>query len=310
MDEFIGNLKVHEIIMEKHDGISKVKKEKSKSFALKAKYFKSSSEEDNEQSNSDNDCPKPPSKDNKNNEFVGGAWSDSGDENDEAKEEKCLMAFGTNEVHFDSTYYSDKLTNNYDNSKMQCDGLCDLSSKVIDKNRSWKARIKELVKELLEIKNFNDVLIKDSNDLKKGNEILKNEMKIFQHHKQTLSTFNKSSEILDGILKAQKPSNEKSGLVFSNDTNVASTRKTKPTTFVKGRIVEVDRNILLKAKTKVVQTTKVSFEKPQVVKQLYKPKKGLGYVKNYYPRQVSRSYNSYPRRNNNQFYNYNKVFYT
>ncbi|KAI3821881.1 hypothetical protein L1987_09456 [Smallanthus sonchifolius] len=208
-----------------------VKKEKVKSLALKAKHSKSSSEEDNEKSNSDNgeefatakdkskderrcfrfvdlnhfiqDCPNPPSKDNKNNAFVGGAWNDSGDENDEAKEDKCLIPLA------------------------------------------------------------------------------------------------QMSEILDDLLKAQNPSNEKSGLGFSNDTNVASTSKTKPTTFVKAKNVEVDRNILLKAKAKVAQTRKVSIEKPQVVKQFNKPKQGPRYVKDNYPRQVSRSYNSYLRRNNN-----------
>ncbi|KAI3776306.1 hypothetical protein L1987_46082 [Smallanthus sonchifolius] len=54
MDELIGSLKVPEIIMEKDDEISKVKKEKIKSLALKSKYSKSSSEKDNEQFNSDN----------------------------------------------------------------------------------------------------------------------------------------------------------------------------------------------------------------------------------------------------------------
>ncbi|KAI3745245.1 hypothetical protein L1987_58354 [Smallanthus sonchifolius] len=306
MDKLIGNLKVHKIIMEKDDEISKVKKEKVKSLALKAKHSKSSSEEDNEQSNSDNgeeyamaikefkiffrrkgkfvrqqkkdkrsfnkkssydekkdkskderrcfrcgdlnhfiqDCLKPLSKDNNNNSFISGVWSDSGDENDEVKEDKCLMTLGTNEVHFNSTYYSDELIDNYVNLKMQYDGLCDLSSK--------------------------------------------DEMKSFQHHKQTLSTFNKSSEILDDLLKAQKPSNGKSGLGFSNDTDVASTSKTKSTTFVKAKNLEVDRNILLKAKAKVAQTSKVSIEKPQVVKRFYKPKQEPGYVKDKHPRQVSR----------------------
>ncbi|KAI3807516.1 hypothetical protein L1987_23446 [Smallanthus sonchifolius] len=231
------------------------------------------------------DCPKPPNKDNKNNAFISGAWSDSGGEHDETKEDKCLMALGINEVHSNSTYYSDELIENYDNLKMQYDGLCDLSSKVINKNRTLKTKIKELENELLEIKNFNNVLIKDSNDLKKENESLKVEMKNLQHHKQTLSTFNKSSEILDDLLKAQKPSNDKSGLGFTNDTNVASTSKTKPTTFVKAKNVEVDRNILLKAK--VAQTRKFSIEKPQVIKQFCKPKQGLGNVRNNYPRQVS-----------------------
>ncbi|KAI3821229.1 hypothetical protein L1987_08790 [Smallanthus sonchifolius] len=78
--------------MEKDDEISKVKKRKVKSLALKAKYSKSSSEKDNEQSNSDNgeELPKATRKDNKNNAFVGGAWSDNWDENDEAKKEKKM----------------------------------------------------------------------------------------------------------------------------------------------------------------------------------------------------------------------------
>ncbi|KAI3819824.1 hypothetical protein L1987_13676 [Smallanthus sonchifolius] len=53
MDELMGNLKVHEVIMKKDDEISKGKKEKNKSLALKAKHSNSSSEED-DQSNSDN----------------------------------------------------------------------------------------------------------------------------------------------------------------------------------------------------------------------------------------------------------------
>ncbi|KAI3775726.1 hypothetical protein L1987_45478 [Smallanthus sonchifolius] len=113
MDELIGYLKVHEIIMEKDDEISKVKKDKVKSLALKAKNSKSSSEEDDEikgefvrqpkndkqsfnKKSSDDEkkdkskderrcfrcgdlnyfiqnCPKPPNKDNKNNAFVSGA---------------------------------------------------------------------------------------------------------------------------------------------------------------------------------------------------------------------------------------------
>ncbi|KAI3797969.1 hypothetical protein L1987_33234 [Smallanthus sonchifolius] len=53
MDELIGNLKVHEVIMENDDEISKVENEKNKFLGLKAKHSKSSSEEDDGQSNSD-----------------------------------------------------------------------------------------------------------------------------------------------------------------------------------------------------------------------------------------------------------------
>nr|GEY51923.1 retrovirus-related Pol polyprotein from transposon TNT 1-94 [Tanacetum cinerariifolium] len=41
--------------------------------------------------------------------FVGGSWSDSGEEHDEkAKDEACLIAQASNEVCFDSSYFSDE----------------------------------------------------------------------------------------------------------------------------------------------------------------------------------------------------------
>nr|GEY14948.1 putative receptor-like protein kinase At4g00960 [Tanacetum cinerariifolium] len=151
LDELIGNLKVHEMIIKKDSTIVKAKGER-KSFALKAKK-KSSDEEcstfesedkeyamavrdfkkffkgrgrfvrqylndkktfqrsrDDKNGKSDikcfrcgdpnhliGECPKPP-KDKNQRAFIGGSWSDSGEEDDEkAKDETCLVAQASNE---------------------------------------------------------------------------------------------------------------------------------------------------------------------------------------------------------------------
>nr|GEW61304.1 zf-CCHC domain-containing protein/UBN2 domain-containing protein [Tanacetum cinerariifolium] len=66
LDELIGNLKVHELIIKKDSEIVK-------------------------------ECPKPP-RDKNQRAFVGGSWSDSGEEDDEkAKDEMCLMAQASSE---------------------------------------------------------------------------------------------------------------------------------------------------------------------------------------------------------------------
>ncbi|GJX03352.1 hypothetical protein Tco_0189268 [Tanacetum coccineum] len=128
LDELIGNLKVHEMIIKKDYEIVKAKGER-KSLALKAK--KESSDEECSTSGSENEeyamevrdfkkffkrrgdrkcfrrgkpnhligeCPKPP-KDKNQRAFVGGSWSDSNEEDDEkVKDETCLVAQASNEV--------------------------------------------------------------------------------------------------------------------------------------------------------------------------------------------------------------------
>ncbi|GJR46604.1 retrovirus-related pol polyprotein from transposon TNT 1-94 [Tanacetum coccineum] len=124
LDELIGNLKTHEIVMEKDSKIYKGKKEKVKSIALKAK--KESSDDETSTSESDDeqydmadekkgkndrkcfgcgdlnhrigDCPKPSrNKDQK--AFIEGSWSDNkNDAEDKTDDETCLMAQSSNEV--------------------------------------------------------------------------------------------------------------------------------------------------------------------------------------------------------------------
>ncbi|GJX12628.1 retrovirus-related pol polyprotein from transposon TNT 1-94 [Tanacetum coccineum] len=83
------------------------------------------------------ECPKPP-KDKNQRAFVGGSWSDSGEEDDEkVKNETCLVAHASSEVCSESSYFSDEnssiddlaLDNEYDK-------LCKMSLKIITKNKS------------------------------------------------------------------------------------------------------------------------------------------------------------------------------
>ncbi|GJY43630.1 retrovirus-related pol polyprotein from transposon TNT 1-94 [Tanacetum coccineum] len=119
LDELIGNLKVHEMIIKKDSEIVKAKGE-SRSLALKAK--KESSDEECLTSGSEDEeyamaigkserkcfrcrhpnhligeCPKPP-RDKNQRVFVGGSWRDSGEEDDEKiLDETCLVAQAPNE---------------------------------------------------------------------------------------------------------------------------------------------------------------------------------------------------------------------
>ncbi|GJU88683.1 hypothetical protein Tco_1301106 [Tanacetum coccineum] len=111
LDELIGNLKVHEMIIKKDSKIVKAKGER-KSLSLKAKKESSDEEcstsesEDKEYAMTVRDfkkffkrrkCPKPP-KDKNQRAFVGGSWSDSGEADDEkAKDETCLIAQASDE---------------------------------------------------------------------------------------------------------------------------------------------------------------------------------------------------------------------
>ncbi|GJU15008.1 retrovirus-related pol polyprotein from transposon TNT 1-94 [Tanacetum coccineum] len=95
------------------------------------------------------ECPKP-SKDKNQRAFVGGSWSDSGEEDDEKiKDETCLVAQASIEVFSESSYFSDEnssiddlvLDNEYDK-------LYKMSLKIITKNKRLKATRNSLEKEL------------------------------------------------------------------------------------------------------------------------------------------------------------------
>ncbi|GJR63785.1 hypothetical protein Tco_1505947 [Tanacetum coccineum] len=135
LDELIGNLKVYVVVLEKDSEISKSKKEKYKSLALKARKVLSEEESTSSDSNDEeyamakvkedkkekddrrgfkcgdpnhfiSDCPKHSFNDQKT--FVVGCWSHS----EEDKDEICLMAHDTNEVVSDTLYYSSSSLDN------------------------------------------------------------------------------------------------------------------------------------------------------------------------------------------------------
>ncbi|GJR43468.1 hypothetical protein Tco_1311571 [Tanacetum coccineum] len=96
LDELIGNLKVYEIVLEKDPEISKSKKEKYKSLALKARKSQVMKK----------DLVKIAMM----KSMPWRCWSDS--EEDTKKEEICLMAHDTNEVLSDTLYYSSSSLDN------------------------------------------------------------------------------------------------------------------------------------------------------------------------------------------------------
>nr|GEV33664.1 hypothetical protein [Tanacetum cinerariifolium] len=106
LDELIGNLKVHEMIIKKDSKIVKAKGER-KYLTLKAK--KESSDDECLNSGSEEEEYAMAVRvfkkffkiieDKKQRAFIGGSWSDSGEDDDEkAKHETCLVAQASNEI--------------------------------------------------------------------------------------------------------------------------------------------------------------------------------------------------------------------
>ncbi|GJR96305.1 zf-CCHC domain-containing protein [Tanacetum coccineum] len=182
------------------------------------------------------ECPKPP-RDKNQRAFVGGSWSDSGEEDDEKiQDETCLVAQAPNEVCFESSYFSDEnssiddlaLDNEYDK-------LCKMSLKIITKNKRLKSIRNSLENELRELKDKLSILEKNKgvdldcakcHTLKIENEKLKEES-------TRLNKFEKSTHCLNEMLNNQKPSGDKLGLGFNSFE--ASSSGTKEIKFVKAQ---------------------------------------------------------------------------
>ncbi|GJX23457.1 zf-CCHC domain-containing protein, partial [Tanacetum coccineum] len=99
------------------------------------------------------ECPKPP-RDKNQRGFVGGSWSDSGEEDDEkVNNEACLVAQEPNEVCSESPYFSDEISSIDDLAlDNEYDKLCKTSLKIITKNKRLKATRNSLEKEIRELK--------------------------------------------------------------------------------------------------------------------------------------------------------------
>ncbi|GKB00123.1 zf-CCHC domain-containing protein, partial [Tanacetum coccineum] len=287
LDELIGNLKVHEVVMEKDSEIYKDKKERVKSIALKSN--KESSDDETSTSRSDDkeydmavrnfkkffrrkgkfvrqpreekksfqqrdekkgksaqkcfrcrdpnhligDCPKPSrNKDQK--ALIGGSWSDSkNDAEDKTNVETYLMAQSLNEVTLNSSHYSDDASS-LDNDSMQIeyDILCEISLKIISKNKILKTKRDLLEKEILELNEKIKKLerCKEIEIACKSCEELKSENAKHKETQVKFIKFDKSTNSLREILNNQKSPSCKIGLGF--DDSKASTSGTKNMNFV------------------------------------------------------------------------------
>ncbi|GJW81710.1 hypothetical protein Tco_0145685 [Tanacetum coccineum] len=311
LDELIGNLKVYEEVIKKDSEPVKNKREQSRSIALKAR--KESSDEDSSTFDSEDEeyvmtcgdpnhligeCPKQLKYQNQR-AFVGGAWSDSDDDEEEkTKDEKCLMAKDSNEVLSETEYFSDNQSsldeNDIDNEYSR---LCKLRLKVMAKNKTLKQAKIELENEVLELKN-------KLSRLEKGKEIieecklcqdLKLENVVLRKEISRLDKFNDSSHSLKKIINSQKTSGDKSGLGF-NFTK-GSPSETKQVKFVKAQEVE-SKEKLIESNPKfiLINNTKIPIASDDEVKRFYKPslKPGVGFTK-----PTMRSKTPPPRMTNN-----------
>ncbi|GJU64546.1 hypothetical protein Tco_1246381 [Tanacetum coccineum] len=289
LDELIGNLKVHEMIIKKDFEIVKAKGE-MRYLALKAK--KESSDKD-----------------------------DSGEKDDEkVNNEACLVAQAPNEVCSESSYFSDKNSSINDLAlDNEYDKLCKMSLKIITKNKRLKATRNSLEKEIRELKDKLSTLEKN-----KGVDLecticqsLKIENGKLKEETLKLTKFEKSTHCLNEMLSNQKPSGNKLGLGFNSFE--ASSSGTKEIKFVKAqkkassdggpinmggpqseqaapkiimgpppatpgseKSVSFQKSILgPRPKHIIVNNVKVPVASDNVVKQFYKPlsKPGVGFSK-------------------------------
>ncbi|GJR84031.1 zf-CCHC domain-containing protein, partial [Tanacetum coccineum] len=248
LDELIGNLKVYVVVLEKDSEISKSKKEKYKSLALKARKVLSEEESTSSDSNDEEyamakvkedkkekddqrcfkcgdpnhficDCPKHTFNDQKT--FVVGCWSDS----EEDKDEICLMAHDTNEVLSDTPYYSSSSLDN-ESWQNEYDKLCKISLRIINKNKHLKAKNESLKKDACELKSKIEQLERNKGISLECESCIKLQSKISSLNLK-LASFKNSSTFLQEMLEMQKPPKDKHGLRYTEDIASTSNNETK-----------------------------------------------------------------------------------
>ncbi|GKA57847.1 hypothetical protein Tco_0757035, partial [Tanacetum coccineum] len=263
LDELNGNLKVHEMIIKKDNKIVKAKGER-RSLALNAKKESSDKEcstsgsKDEEyamavrdfkkffkrsgrfvrqpRNDKKTECPKP-AKEKNQRAFIGGSWSDNGEEDDEKdKDETCLVAQASSEVCFEPSYFSDENSSIDDFTfDSEYERLCKMSLKIITKNKRLKADKNSLENEISKLKEKLSKLEKNKRvDLECTKcQILKIDNEKLKEESFKLTQFEKSTHSLNEMLSNQKPSREKLGLGFNSFE--ASSSLTKEIKFVKSQ---------------------------------------------------------------------------
>ncbi|GJZ27137.1 zf-CCHC domain-containing protein [Tanacetum coccineum] len=154
--------------------------------------------------------------------FVVRSWSDSGD--DSKKEEICLMAH-SNEVLSDTLYYSSSSLDN-ESRENEYDKLCQISLRIINKNKHLKIKNESLKRNVSELKTKIDILEKGKEISNKCDVCDKLKMEI-ESLKLKLASFENSSSSLRKMVEMQKPSKDKCGLGYTKDIASCSNNKIK-----------------------------------------------------------------------------------
>ncbi|GKE18070.1 hypothetical protein Tco_1425647 [Tanacetum coccineum] len=166
-----------------------------------------------------------------------GSWSDSGEEDDEkVKDETCLVAQASSEVCSESSYFRDE-NSSIDDLVLdsEYDKMCNMSLKIIAKNKRLKATRNSLEKKRNILKEKVSTLEKNKGvDLECVKcHVLKIENEKLKEETIRLNKFEKSTQCLNEMLSNQKLSGEKLGLGFSSF--VASFSGAKEIKFVKAQ---------------------------------------------------------------------------
>ncbi|GJZ82827.1 zf-CCHC domain-containing protein [Tanacetum coccineum] len=183
------------------------------------------------------ECPKP-LKDKNQRAFVGGSWSDRGEEDDDkVKDETCLVAHASSEVCSESSYFSDE---NSSIDDIALDNEYDKLCKMITKDKSLKNQKVKKLQEISPRKMSLEKLKYKLSTLEKNKgvdldyakcHVLKIENEKLKDESTRLNKFEESTHCLNEILSNQKPSGDKLGLGFNSFE--ASSSGTKKIKFVK-----------------------------------------------------------------------------
>ncbi|GJS39286.1 zf-CCHC domain-containing protein [Tanacetum coccineum] len=254
------------------------------------------------------ECPKPP-KDKNQRAFVGGSWSDRGEEdNEKVKDETCLVAQASSKVSSESSYFSDEnssiddlvLDNEYDK-------LCKMSLKIITKNKRLKAIRNSLEKELSILKEKVSTLEKNKRvDLECVKcHMLKIENEKLKEEAIRLNKFEKSTHSLNEMLNQKKASSDGGPINMGGPHIIHVAPKIimgpPAATPEYEKSVSFQKSILgPRPKHIIVNNVKVPVASDNEVKQFYKPlsKPRVGFSKPNFrsktppPRRVN---NNYPR---------------
>ncbi|GJX02533.1 hypothetical protein Tco_0186446 [Tanacetum coccineum] len=166
--------------------------------------------------------------------FIGDFWSDSKTEaEDKINDETCLMAQSSNDVTLHSSHYSDNASSLDDDSmQFEYNNLCEISLKIINKNKILKPKRDLLEKEILEL-NEKIKKLERNTEIEivcESCQILKLEYAKLKDTQVKFVKFDKSANSLREMLNIQKSPSCKIGLGF--DSSKASTSGTKPVSFV------------------------------------------------------------------------------